>query len=1055
MFLASIALASEPAIPPEHAKFFESKVRPLLNQHCFKCHGPDKQQGDLRLDSRSEMLRGGESGAAIVPGNPAESMLIDAVEYNSFEMPPDGKLADADIAILRRWIEIGAPWPGDKPGTVRTKREKISAEDRAWWAFQPVKEPKVPEISGDTWSRNPIDKFILEKLRAEKLTPSGEADRVALVRRLYFDLIGLPPTPEEIEAFVNDKAPDAYEKHVDALLAKPEYGERWARHWLDLVRYADSDGYRIDHFRPYAFRYRDYVIRSLNEDKPYDRFVQEQLAGDELFPGDPQALAATGFLRHGIYEYNNRDVVGQWTTMLNDITNTTADVFLGLGLQCAQCHDHKYDPILQQDYYRLQAFFGGLKPRDDLTATTEKEREDYAKKLAAWEAETAEMRSQIDAIEAPYRKKARESAITKFPEDIQKVMLKEPAQRTPLEQQLSDLAFRQVDYEYVRLDDYIKGEPKEKRLALKKKLAEHDKKRPEPLPFVLAATDVGKNAAPTTIPKKGDGDIAPGFVTLLEEGPANIPSLPDGIASTGRRAALANWLTQADNVLTSRVIANRIWQYHFGRGLAPNSSDFGKLGGPPTHPELLDWLAVRFVKDGWSWKKLHRLILMSATWRQAPTSESFAAQQQRDPTNKFYWRSDTRRLDAEQIRDAILSISGELDRTHYGPAVTSEIPRRSIYLRYMRNARDPLLDVFDLPLFFASSNTRDTTTTPIQSLLLINSQAMYRLATRFADSVCRDAKDPGERVETAWQRAYGRLPTAEEKSACAKFIAAQTKLVAARTGQIEPQDLATSKLPYRDGQAVVIDAEKKDMHLTVPSRPQIPAEDFTVEAFFLLRSVYETGAVRGIISKRKGDPKNPGWAFGVTGKGSRRKPQTLVMQIYGTKMDGKFGEAAIFSDQNIQFNTPYYAAAAVRLAKNGKPGEVAFYLKDLSNDDEPLLTAVLPLDIVNGMNNEEPLSIGATGSVKPQVFDGLIDDVRISKGALPVNKLLFTSEATSSETVGYWQFEPASGIFSDVSGQELDIQPSTAAKSNVDAARVAFTDFCHGLLNSNEFLYSP
>ncbi|MCZ2342560.1 MAG: DUF1549 domain-containing protein, partial [Bacteroidales bacterium] len=361
--------AAEPT--PEQARFFEAEVRPLLAEKCYSCHSEAKNKfrGGLSVDSLAGLLRGGDTGPAIVPGEPSKSLLIEAILYSNddLQMPPKRKLTDAEIATLTKWVKLGAPWPNAKKSVASNRRipGNITEEDRQWWAFQPI-QAVTPPSAGEGWARTPVDRFIAQKLQERSLTPAPITARAVLIRRATFDLWGLPPSPEEIEAFVSDPDPNAYEKLIDRLLASPHYGERWARHWLDLVRYADSDGYRLDSYRPDAWRYRDYVIRSFNTDKSYDRFVQEQLAGDELFPNDPDAITATGYLRHWIYEYNQRDVRTQWDLILTDVTDTTADVFLGLGLQCARCHDHKFDPLLQKDYFRLQAFLSNILPQDNV-----------------------------------------------------------------------------------------------------------------------------------------------------------------------------------------------------------------------------------------------------------------------------------------------------------------------------------------------------------------------------------------------------------------------------------------------------------------------------------------------------------------------------------------------------------------------------------------------------------------------------------------------------------------------------------------------------------------
>ena len=410
----SVARADQ-SITAAQMKFFETEVRPLLAEKCWKCHGGDKQNGDLRLDSREATLSGGSSGTAIVPGNPDESLLISAIRYESFEMPPNKRLTESETSTLEKWVAMGAPWPGSDPNAPPAKvRETFSEEDRNWWAIQKIEKVSVPPVSDSTWPKNEIDNFVLDRMKSMKLTPAVEADRVALVRRLYFDVVGLPPTPEQIDSFVNDTSEDAYERLVDALLNSPGYGENAARQWLDLVRYADSDGYRADGYRPDAWRYRDYVIKSLNVDKPYDRFVQEQIAADELFPEDLEAQVALGYLRNWVYEWNIRDAPGQWNTIQEDIVDTTADVFMGLGLQCAKCHDHKFDPLLRKDYFRLRAFFSPILPSKTILAT-EEELLAYKLKFDAWSASTAALQSEIETIEAPYREKLKDKAINRFP----------------------------------------------------------------------------------------------------------------------------------------------------------------------------------------------------------------------------------------------------------------------------------------------------------------------------------------------------------------------------------------------------------------------------------------------------------------------------------------------------------------------------------------------------------------------------------------------------------------------------------------------------------------
>jgi hypothetical protein len=777
LVLPACVAAAEPT--REQADYFEKKVRPILTAHCFECHSrAGKARGGLRLDSLASALKGGDAGPALAPGKPNDSLLVRAVEYHERRprMPPSGKLADEQVAVLREWVRLGAPWPGGSETKKARPRGTISDEDRRWWAFQPLGKATPPEVRDTEWAKNPLDRFLRARLDAEGLEPSPPAGRAALIRRVTFDLIGLPPTPEEVEAFIEDRSADAYEKLVDRLLASPRYGERWARHWLDLARYAESDGFRIDDYRPNAWRYRDYVVGAFNADKPYDRFVREQLAGDELFPDDPDALAATGFLRHTIYEYNQRDVRTQWSNMLDELTDVTGDLFLGLGMGCARCHDHKFDPLLQRDYYRLRAFFAAMQPHDDLPLAKAARVAEHGKQLAAWERKTADLRAQIAAIEGPARARAEKDAVAKFPDDIQAMLTSPPDKRSPLEAQLAALAYRQVQYEFDRLDAKFKDEQKKQLLALRKELAAAAEK-PEPLPLALTLRDVGPEAPPTFLPKQKDGEpLAPGFPSVFDEGPARVTP-PRGLASTGRRTALAEWIVRPDNPLTARVIVNRVWQYHFGRGLVATASDFGRLGDPPTHPELLDWLARRFVQDGWSFKKLHRLIVTSAAYRQSATAPAPAAALKKDPENRLLWRGTTRRLDAEQVRDSLLAATGRLDLTAGGPAVEPTQPRRTLYTKVRRNTRDPLLDAFDAPEGFASTAQRNVTTTPTQALLLINSSFMLQQAQAFAERLRREKSDDAARLDRAFRLAFGRPPTDAERKGGLAFLDQQAKRI--------------------------------------------------------------------------------------------------------------------------------------------------------------------------------------------------------------------------------------------------------------------------------------
>ena len=777
--IGSSIAAEETAKPTsEQLQFFESKVRPILVANCHKCHSGKEPKGDLSLDSRDGLLEGGETGEVVVPGQPEKSLLVEAINRTSIEMPPDKKLADADIATLTEWVKLGAPWP-EEPGSngpmLRKTRGKITDEDRNYWVFQPVRNTLSPDIEKDGWSRGSIDRFLLARMILEGLSPAAEADKGTLIRRVKFDLLGLPPSPEDVVAFVADNSPDAYERLIDRLLASPLYGERWARHWLDLVRYAESDGYKADGYRPSAWRYRDYVIRSFNTDKPYDRFVQEQIAGDEIAPENPEALVATGYYRLGIYEYNQRDVRNQWNIILNDITDVTADVFLGMGMSCARCHDHKFDPILQKDYYRLQAFFAPIIQRDDVPAVTPQACSDYREKLKVWEEQTANLRRQIDEIEKPYVDAAAKAFIAKFPVDIEPIFDKPEGQRTPLEAQLVRLAGRQVIEEGGKVDfpKKLMGDEKTKWEGLKKQLAEHDRIKPQPLPEAMMVSDVGPVVSPVTIPgKRNAEEIAPGVLSVIDPSPLDILQPSTSLNSTGRRTALAQWLIRPDNPLTPRVMVNRIWQYHFGKGLVESSSDFGRLGQPPSHPELLDNLAADFVESGWSMKDVHRRLLSSAAYRQVSHGADVQDSATKDPGNKWVSRMTVRRLDAEQIRDAALIATGEIDGTRGGPGGDNTSSRRSVYLKVMRNKRDDLLDVFDVPDGSNSIPQRNVTTTPTQSLLMINGPWMLARAKALAARVEREhgGATKEQKIAALYSSLFGRAPKADESTTATAFL---------------------------------------------------------------------------------------------------------------------------------------------------------------------------------------------------------------------------------------------------------------------------------------------
>lgn len=671
-----------------------------------------------------------------------------------------------------------------------------------WWAIQKVAKPPVPKVANPGLVHNEIDAFLLSKLEAAGLTYNPPADKRTLLRRVTIDLTGLPPTPEEIQAFLADDSPEAYEKVVDRLLASPHYGERWARHWLDVARYADSEGFKSDETRPHIWRYRDYVIRSLNADKPYDRFVKEQIAGDELYPGDRDALIATGFNRHFPDESNAANIMNRRQELLNDITDTVASAFLGVTVGCARCHDHKFDPILQKDYYRLQAFFANVRIEDEMVLDSEEEQARWERQNRIWEEKTRDLRQEIASLLEPVRKAFYEERLARFPEEIQAVLTMPPAERNPYQWQMYYKAKPQVTFTEEQLAARLKGEAKERYRQLKERLAAFDSFKPPEKSLAQVMIDASAEAPKTFVLRGGAWDapleeVQPGFLTILDPKPALIQK-PAGMNTTGRRAALANWMANADNPLTARVAVNRVWHHHFGRGIVGTPADFGLMGERPTHRELLDYLAATFVEDGWSLKKLHRHIVLSRAYMQSSAPNEKAASV--DPDNKLLWRFQRRRLEGEVIRDAALATAGLLNLKMFGPGVfpprpegtankgawkTEEDPeemnRRSVYVFVRRNARYPLFESFDMPDTHESCSRRQQTLSVSQSLALLNDEMVLEWARAMAGRVLNDAGlSPDAQIQRAFRLALGREADSNEMSIARKFLDRHATLLSAR-----------------------------------------------------------------------------------------------------------------------------------------------------------------------------------------------------------------------------------------------------------------------------------
>ncbi len=1038
--VSSRASAADAAAPDAHATmfFFEQQIRPILAQRCYECHGEKKQKSGLRLDNQAGFSRGGEGGALVVAGKPDESILIQAVRrtHADLEMPPDDPLPPAEVASLEKWVALGAAFPADAPGAVaHAARDQygFTPEQRQYWVFQPIAKAVPPTLPGNRWVRNDLDRFVAAKHAELKLTPAPEADRHEFARRIYFDVHGLPPTLAQIEAFVNDRRPDAFERLVDDLLASPRYGERWAQHWLDLVRYAESDGYRADAYRPGAWPYRDYVIASLNADKPYDQFVREQLAGDELAPGDPNVLVATSYLRNPIYEWNQRDVRGQADLITDDMTANAGEVFLGLSMGCARCHDHKFDPILQKDYFALRAFFENVLWRTDLKLATAEEQARYDAQQAAWEAATADIRQQMEALVGPALDKNVQRAHGRFTDDIKSMMAKPPAAREPMEQILAVMSERQMQYERENFDP-IKvlkiATEKARYQELDAQLKKFDHLKPAPLMAAFVATDTGPSAPPTKMKsRKGTREVEPGFLTLIAPDKPVITPLPQ---SSGRRSALAAWITQPENPLTARVIVNRVWQYHFGRGIAATPNDFGNLGEKPTHPELLDWMARRFVSTGWSLKQLHRDILLSATYRQTARVQPSDTAMRLDPTNKFLWRFSPRRLDAEQVRDAVLAATGELDLNAVGgvPQEANTSLRRAVYTIKKRNNQNELLKAMDAPPGFSSIADRQGTSTPLQALLFMNGDWMIARARRMAAEI----KD----VDSAWQAALGRPPTAAEKARAERFLDERRDEAGGQPGPIALEAAADPTL----GRFHENTAHERVIVRNAPKQ----GDDFTIETVVTVASIDAAASVRTIASRWTGDKSSPdahGWSLGVTGRKSAYKPFNVIVQLVGEDENMNTTYEVAPSGIFLKPDVPYHIVAKVSCTD----GTVIFSVTDLSKPDAPRLTATAKHSILGklGAGQAAPV-IGGIYRRSPHQFDGRIDGVRVMAGIQPEDALVSDPARWTASSGLTWTARQ-----SHLAGFEWAGGTSTA--ESADPRVRAMADLCHVLLNSNEFIY--
>ena len=723
-FFVPAALFAAPPANPQAVEFFEKHVRPVLATKCQSCHGPKRQQGGLRLDSRAALLKGSDNGAVVVPGQPDKSLLVKAIRYDGdVQMPPKGKLSDEVIAHLTEWVKMGAPWP-DQIVKADASSQSVAEVRRKHWAFQPVRKPNLQAVKHADWVKTPIDAFVLAGLEAKNLTPAPAVDRRTLIRRVTLDLHGLPPAPEEVAAFASDRSLDAYARLIDRLLASPRYGERWGRHWLDVARYADSKGYVFTDERryPFAYTYRDYVIRAFNEDLPYDQFVLQQLAADQLPLGeDKRPLAALGYLTLGRRFLNN----------IHDIIDDRIDVSMR-GLQamtvgCARCHDHKFDPIPQKDYYSLYGVFASsVEPRElPLIGRPEQTAE-----LAAFEKELAKRKAEVEK----YR-----------------------------EQHKAELA---------------KGNRKfrDGLRALRKKIDQWQATAPAAPPRAMVLIDKPAPETPHVFLRGNPNNPGPQVPRQFLEVVAGGKRQP--FRQGSGRLELARAIADRNNPLTARVLVNRVWLHHFGSGLVRTPSDFGLRGEPPTHPELLDWLAAALVDNGWSIKQLHRLILLSSTYQQASGGDPRLLEM--DPDNRLLARMNRRRLDFEAMRDSLLSIAGRLDTTMGGRAVELTTQpfstRRTVYGFIDRQNLPGLFRTFDFASPDTSTPQRYTTTVPQQALFLMNSPFVIEQARHFVQraDVAAQIKDEAK-INRMYQLAYGRAAEADEIALGLRFLAEARK----------------------------------------------------------------------------------------------------------------------------------------------------------------------------------------------------------------------------------------------------------------------------------------
>jgi cytochrome c1 len=766
----------------------------LIQENCAPCHGATSLvSAELNLTSREHALKGGSRGAAIVPGKALESKVYRfAAHLEEPHMPPNRPLSAAQLKVLKDWIDQGAEWAATGPvssveanlALAKLEDRPIKPQERAWWAFKkPVRSDKA----------NSVDGFLKAKWTEKGVAPSVRADKRTLVRRAYLDIIGIPPTREQVASFLADSRPNAWEVLVDQLLASPHYGERWARHWMDIARYADSGGYEYDRDRDNAWRYRDYLTRSFNEDKPYDKLLLEQIAGDELWPESHDARIATGFMRLG----PENNIKNEQTRLdeLDDVVSTTTNSLMALTVGCARCHNHKFDPIPQKDYYRMQAVFYPTKAEEKPLVTDAEiaRHEAEAKRIKDLQ---APLKKELEALIKPYKDAYIAEKKAALPEYMKTAL------ETPLEKRTEGQKLNAAQIEKTlqgtpeTLPNRFSASDKKRYDDLNQQVAALDKQKPKPLPTAMSITEKGRVPEPSYFLHRGSqkGSVMqPGVLSVVQESEWPFPAPPENATTSHRRAGFAKWLVNRENPLTARVMINRVWQHHFGEGLVRTPNNFGKMGERPSHPELLDWLSVEFMENGWHLKPIHRKILLSEAYQMA--SDDIAANLEKDPENRLLWRMPRRRVEGEIIRDSILAVAGSLDRTVGGEPVFPYIDpslfqssskrtwngkpdsdpstwRRSIYVFSKRTIPLPMFEVFDKPDTIGSCARRTRSTVAPQALILMNNSFVAYHAQRFADRIEKESGgNPEKLISLAFEHAYARPPKQSEMERSAKFLA--------------------------------------------------------------------------------------------------------------------------------------------------------------------------------------------------------------------------------------------------------------------------------------------